>query len=139
MSGKSAGARRIALRWLLGAAAFAFLTGWAHACLFARDTQPRDWYAWASALFSGDVTSVQHDGAKSLDLVAVRVAETFKGPEGAVATLQVPSRFWKSCRLERPAVGAHVLVALNPNGDTFVVPLTAAYTEQLRQDREYRK
>ena len=125
-----------AVRFALAVAALQLFAGLAHACLFARDTQPRDWYAWASALFSGDVTSVEHDAAKSLDTITVRVAETFKGPEGAVATLQVPSRFWKSCRLERPALGAHVLVGLNPNGDTFVVPLTAAYTERLRQDRE---
>jgi len=99
-----------AVRFALAVAALQLFAGLAHACLFARDTQPRDWYAWASALFSGDVTSVEHDAAKSLDTITVRVAETFKG--------------------------AHVLVALNPNGDTFVVPLTAAYTERLRQDRE---
>lgn len=128
-----------AMRLVLAVAALQLFTGLAHACLFARDTEPGDWYAWSSALFSGDVTSVEHDGAKSLDIITVRVAETFKGPQGAVATLHVPSRFWKSCRLERPAVGAHVLVALNPNGDTFVVPLTAAYAGQLRLDRGYKK
>jgi hypothetical protein len=82
------------------------------------------------------VTRVEQDLGKSLDIVTVRVAETFKGPgNAAVATLQVPQRFWTSCRLERPALGAHVLVALNPNGDTLVVPLTAEYTERLRQQR----
>jgi hypothetical protein len=42
---------------------------------------------------------------------------------------------WTSCYLERPALGAHVLVALNPNGDTLVVPLTPSYGERLRQLR----
>jgi hypothetical protein len=42
---------------------------------------------------------------------------------------------WSSCYLERPAVGAHVLVALNPNGDTLLVPLTQSYGERLRQLR----
>jgi hypothetical protein len=108
-------------------------TGAAHACLFARDTQPEYWYEWASALFAGDVTNVERE--KGLDVITVRVAETYKGPQGAVATLQVPSRMWSSCRLELPVVGAHVLVALNPNSDTLLVPLTAGYAERLRQLR----
>lgn len=124
------------LCYVLAVAVLQFATGWAHACMFARDTQPGDWYTWAGALFSGDVTSVEQDRQKALDIITVRVAETFKGPEGAVATLQIPSRYWNSCRLERPVVGAHVLVALNPNNDTLVVPLTAGYTERLRQHRE---
>lgn len=117
-------------------AALQFLAGAAHACMFARDTKPAEWYEWSSALFSGDVTGVEQDRAKALDILTVRVAETFKGPEyAAVATLQVPQRMWSSCRLERPAVGTHVLVALNPNGDTLVVPLAAGFTERLRQQR----
>jgi hypothetical protein len=121
------------LRRLLAIAVLQLLIGSAQACMFARDTKPAEWYAWSGALFSGDVTSVEQDLRNSLDIVTVRVAETFKGPENAaVATLQVPQRFWSSCRLERPAVGAHVLVALNPNGDMLVVPLTASYTERLR-------
>ncbi len=126
-------------RRLIAIAALQLLIGSAHACLFARDTKPAEWYEWSSALFSGEVTNVEQDRQKPLDIITVRVAETFKGPEGAVATLQVPHRLWTSCRLERPAVGAHVLVALNPNGDTLVVPLTAAYIEQLKQDRAYKK
>jgi len=51
--------------------------------------------------------------------------------------LRVPSRMWSSCRLERPAVGARVLVALNPNGDTLLVPLAPGYSERLRSDRGY--
>jgi len=44
---------------------------------------------------------------------------------------------WSSCRLERPAVGARVLVALNPNSDTLLVPLAPGYSELLRRDRSY--
>ena len=108
----------------------------AYACLFARNTQPQYWYEWASALFAADVTHVAQERDKALDVIAVRVVETFKGPEHAkTATLEIPMRMWKSCQLERPEVGAHVLVALNPNSDTLVVPLTPAYAESLRQQR----
>lgn len=122
-------------RALLAVAAL-LAAGAAHACMFARDTKPAEWYEWSSALFSGDVTAMEQDRQKPMDIITVRVAETFEGPENAaVATLQIPHRMWTSCRLERPAVGAHVLVALNPNGDTLVVPLTASFTERLRQQR----
>jgi len=110
-----------------------FVTGSAHACRFARDAQPEHWFEWASALFAADVKTVKHDRQKSLDVITVDVVETFKGPEGAYATLQVPNRMWASCLLEKPAVGAHVLVALNPNGDALLVPLSARYTDLLRQ------
>ena len=103
-----------------------------HACRFARDAQPAEWYAWSSALFAGDVTSVQTDARRPIDLISVRILETFKGSEGSTASLEVPSRMWASCNLIRPAAGARVLVALNPNGDTLLVPLTAAYGERLR-------
>jgi hypothetical protein len=118
---------------LLAIALLQFVAASAHACLFARDTQPEYWYEWASALFAADVTGVEHDRAKSLDIITVRVVETFKGPAGATATLEVPSRLWASCRLELPAVGARVLVALNPSSDTLLVPLTASYAELLRR------
>jgi hypothetical protein len=39
---------------------------------------------------------------------------------------------WASCNLVRPAAGARVLVALNANGDTLLVPLEAAYSARLR-------
>jgi hypothetical protein len=107
----------------------------AHACLFAKDAQPAQWYGWSTSLFAADVASVEDDPQKALDVITVRVVETFKGPQGAAATLQVPSRMWSSCRLERPLVGARVLVALNPSGDTLLVPLSANYTELLRQHR----
>jgi hypothetical protein len=116
--------------------AFHLLLGSAHACRFAQDAPPPQWYEWSSSLFAADVTGIEIDRQKSLDVISVRVVETFKGPQAAAAaTLQVPSRMWSSCYLERPAVGAHVLVALNPNGDTLLVPLTKDYSERLRQQR----
>jgi len=111
----------------------------AHACRFAQDAQPAQWYEWSDALFAGDVTNVELDPEKSVDVITVRIVETFKGPEGAVATLRVPSRMWSSCRLERPALGAHVLVALNPNSDTLLVPLTKSYSELLRRHHSKRQ
>ena len=123
---------------LLALIALPLLMGTAHACRFAQDAQPAQWYAWADSLFSADVTSVEADAGKSADVISVRVVETFKGPAGAAAAvLRVPSRMWSSCRLERPAVGARVLVALNPNSDTLLVPLAAGYSELLRRDRGY--
>jgi hypothetical protein len=110
--------------------------GTAQACRFAQDAPPAQWFEWSSALFAADVTGIELDRQKSADVISVRVVETFKGPErAAAASLRVPSRMWSSCYLERPAVGAHVLVALNPNGDTLLVPLTPAYGERLRQLR----
>ena len=123
---------------LLALVALQLLMGTAHACRFAQDAQPAQWYEWASSLFSAEVTSVESDAAKATDVIGLRVLETFKGPAGAsAATLRVPSRMWTSCRLERPAVGAHVLAALNPNSDTLLVPLTPGYSERLRRDRGY--
>jgi hypothetical protein len=118
--------------------ALQLLVGSAQACRFARDAQPAEWYEWANALFAAEVTSVDVDTGKSADVIGLRVMETFKGPAGAAtATLRVPSRMWSSCRLERPGVGARVLVALNPNSDTLLVPLTPGYSERLRSDRGY--
>src|SRR5690349_19481006 len=120
------------------AALLPLLIGTAHACRFARDAQPGEWYEWANALFSAEVVSVDADTAKSADVIGLRVVETFKGPAGAAAaTLRVPSRMWSSCRLERPAVGARVLVALNPNSDTLLVPLAPGYSERLRRHSGY--
>jgi hypothetical protein len=34
-----------------------------------------------------------------------------------------------------PVTGARVLVAMNPNGDAMLVPLSASYAEQLRAHR----
>ena len=103
----------------------------AQACLFARDAKPAEWLEWSSALFAADVTEVARDGG--VDHVSLRVVETFKGPAMAdSARLQVPARLWTACRLERPAAGARVLVALNPNSDALLVPLSADYAGRLR-------
>jgi hypothetical protein len=107
----------------------------AAACRFAQDAQPAQWYEWSNSLFAAEVISVAPSPERALDVITVRVMETFKGPEGARATLQVPSRMWTSCRLERPLAGARVLVALNPHSDMLLVPLTQSYSELLRQHR----
>ena len=103
------------------------------ACLFARDAQPKDWLEWANVLVAAEVTGIEEDPQKALDVVSLRVAETFKGPPMAQsAKLEVPRRLWGSCRLERPAAGARVLVAINPASDALIVPLSADYAERLR-------
>lgn len=121
-------------RRLLAIAVLQVASGWAHACLFATSTPPEGWYQWASGLFAGDVTAVEKDGQKPIDVITVRVVETFKGPEAARATVtvRVPNRHWATCRLELPVAGARVLVAMNPNSDAMLVPLSASYAEQLR-------
>jgi hypothetical protein len=80
------------------------------------------------------VTRVEQD-ARKVDVITVHVTETFKGPQGEVAALRVPSRMWTSCRMDLPAVGAQVLVALNPNQDTALVPLRAEHVAALRAQR----
>ncbi|MGH8669800.1 MAG: hypothetical protein ACREUH_11270 [Burkholderiales bacterium] len=122
------------MRRLLALAALLLAAGAAHACLFVKDIPPGQWYDWASALFAGEVARVEQDAAK-VDVITVRVTETFKGPQGAVATLRVPSRMWTSCRMELPAAGASVLVAINPNNDTALVPLRAEDAAVLRGRR----
>jgi hypothetical protein len=109
-----------------------FASGTAHACLFATSTPPEGWYRWASILVAADVTGLGKEAAK--DVVTARVVETFKGPEGpeGTITVSVPSRHWASCKLEVPAVGARVLVALNANSDAMLVPLSAKLAEGLR-------
>ena len=121
------------LRHLLLAAIFPLATGWAQACLFTRNVQPERWYDWASALFSGEVTKVEQDRDKSLDIITVRVVETFKGPAGDIATVQIPIRLRTACGLDLPAVGAQLLVALDPGNDSAWVPFKASYAELLRE------
>jgi hypothetical protein len=100
-------------------------------CLFARDTPPGGWYQWAAVLVAGKVTQVESRGR--LDVVSLAVTETFKGPEHAkTATLEVPSKLWGVCKIARPAIGDHVLGALNAHNDALVVPLSAPYAERLR-------
>src|SRR5215212_7851059 len=108
------------------------IPGLAHACLFARDAQPRDWLEWANVLLAADVSGIEQE--KGIDTISLRVVERFKGPAMTeAATLQIPSRMWSSCRLERPALGARVLVAINANKDALLVPLSAEYGAKLRK------
>jgi hypothetical protein len=122
------------VRHLFAAAVLQIAAGSAQACLFATSTSPEGWYEWARALFAGDVTQLAKDAAKPVDIITVRVVETFKGPEGANATLtvRISERHWTTCRTEKPSLGARVLVAMNANSDAMLVPLSAAFTEQLR-------
>ena len=107
----------------------------AHAtCMFARDTKPQDWYDWAEVLVAGDVTGVEQRGR--MDVVSLRVVETFKGPQAAeAATLEVPNKLWAVCRIERPVIGERVLGALNANNDALLVPLSDGYAADLRAVR----
>ena len=113
------------------------VSAWAHACLFASSTPPEGWYQWSSGLFAGDVTAIDKDGQKPLDIITVRVVETFKGPDAShgTLTLRISNRYWMNCRVEQPAAGARVLVAMNQNGDAMLVPLSASYAERLRAYR----
>jgi len=122
------------MRYLIALGAFLFLNGAAHACLFARDAKPQDWYEWANVLFAADVTNIE--AQNRVDIISLRVVETFKGPEAAAsASLQVPNNLWAGCKLERPTVGSRVLGALNPNNDALLVPLTPEYAERLRASK----
>ncbi len=124
-------------RHAIAAAVLQLASSWAHACLFATSTPPEGWYQWASGLFAGDVTALEKDGQKPVDVITVRVVETFKGPDAANGTLtvRVPSRNWAACKIELPAAGARVLVAMNPNSEVMLVPLSTAYAEKLRAIR----
>ena len=103
----------------------------AHACLFATSTPPEGWFQWSTGLFAGEVTAIEKD------VVTVKVAETFKGPDATrgTLTLTLSERYWSNCRVEKPALGARVLAALNANGEAMLVPLSDGYAEQLRQQR----
>jgi hypothetical protein len=125
------------LRQLLASAVLLSVTGWAHACLFATSTPREGWYQWASGLFAGDVTALAKDGQKPVDVITVRVVETFKGSDATNGTLtvRVPSRNWAACKIEIPATGARVLVAMNANSEVLLVPLSTVYAEKLRAIR----
>ena len=103
----------------------------AHACLFLKDVPQDEWLRWSTALYAGEVTGLERAGED--DVIEVRVTETFKGPEGSVATVRMPSRMWASCRMTRPALGARVLVAFNANGDAAIVPQARPATNGARR------
>jgi len=126
------------LRHAITAAVLQLASSWTHACLFATSTPPEGWYQWSAQLFGGDVTAVGKDESKPVDVITVKVVETFKGPEtphGGTLTVRVPSRNWAACKLEIPVAGNRVLVALNANSEVMLVPLSASYAEQLRRIR----
>ena len=123
------------MRRLIAIAVFQLASTGAYACLWATSTPPEGWYQWSAQLFGGDVTAVSKDESKPVDVITVKVVETFKGPEtphGGTLTVRVPSRNWAACKLELPATGARVLVALNANSEVLLIPLSASYAEQLR-------
>ena len=105
----------------------------AHACMFVRDIPPEAWYQWSASLFAGEVTRAEEDAHTGTDTIAVRVTETFKGPAGESATLSMPVRLRKLCKLDLPKVGDRLLVALNERNDASWVPLTESYSERMRR------
>jgi hypothetical protein len=125
------------MRRLIVCAILQLASAGAHACLFATSTPPEGWYQWASGLFAGDVTALEKDGQKPVDVITVQVVETFKGPDASNGTLtvRVPSRNWAACKIEIPTAGARVLVAMNANSEVMLVPLSSSYAEQLRKIR----
>jgi hypothetical protein len=126
------------MRKLIAIAFLQLVSAGAHACLFATSTPPEGWYQWSAQLFGGDVTALAKDASKPVDVITVKVIETFKGPEtphGGTLTVRVPSRNWAACKLELPTVGARVLVALNAHSEVQLVPLSAAYAERLKAIR----
>src|SRR3954466_6272683 len=101
------------------------------ACLSTRESKPQDWYAWANVLVAADVTGLTQRGR--YDVLSLRVVEAFKGPAGVeTLTLEVPANLWEACKVERPAVGARVLGAMNANNDANVVALDTGYADALR-------
>jgi hypothetical protein len=124
-------------RLRLALAILLLTSGAARACLFATKTPPEGWYEWASGLFAGEVSAVEKDAQKPVDVITVRVVETFKGPDATNGTLtvRISSRHWTTCKVEIPAVGARVLVAMNANSDAMLVPLSAAFNEELRSHK----
>lgn len=122
--------RTLLLALLLAAAAPA------QACMFVRDIPPEAWYQWSTSLFAGEVTKAEEDPQTGTDTIAVRVTETFKGPAGESATLSMPVRLRKLCKLDLPKVGDRLLVALDERNDASWVPLTESYSERMRKEKK---
>ena len=123
------------MRYLVGAAVF-LAAGQAQACMFVRDIPPEAWYQWSASLFAGEVTKVEEDVAMAIDTINVRVTETFKGPAGESATLTMPVRLRKLCKLELPKPGDRILVALNERNDSSWVPLSEGYSQRMREQKK---
>jgi hypothetical protein len=133
----------VVLQRLLAIAVLQLASGWAHGCLFATKTPPEGWFQWASQLFAADVAEVGKDPQKPVDVITARVVETFKGPEIAAGTgtltVSLSSRYWTNCKVEKPAAGARVLVAMNASGEAMLVPLSAGFAEQLRAHKGHQR
>jgi len=121
---------------VLAAAVLLLAFGPAQACMFVRDIPPEAWYQWSASLFAGEVTKVEEDAEKAVDTIAVRITETFKGPSGESATLTMPVRLRKLCKLDLPKIGERILVALNDHNDSSWVPLSDSYSERMRLERK---
>jgi hypothetical protein len=121
---------------VLTALFFLAAAGTANACMFVRNIPPDAWYRWSASLFAGEVTQVQEDVEKGVDTIAVKVTETFKGPAGESATLTMPARLRKLCKLELPKPGERILVALNERNDSSWTPLSDSYSERMRAQRK---
>jgi hypothetical protein len=124
------------MRRLIAFAALCLAAGSAQACMFVRDIPPEAWYQWSSSLFAGEVTRVEEDAGQARDTIAVRVTEVFKGPSGDSATLVMPVRLRKLCKLELPKAGERILVALNERNDASWVPLTDSYSQRMREQQK---
>lgn len=123
------------VRHLIAITVLMLATTRAYACLFATSTPPEGWFEWASMLFAADVAEIAKDPQKPVDVITARVVETFKGPEAAgtgTLTVSLSSRYWTNCKVEKPALGARVLVAMNSNSEAMLVPLTASFAAKLR-------
>ena len=125
-----------AVRAFFAAVFLALVATRAEACMFVRDIPPEAWYQWSSSLFAGEVVTVEEDAQQALDTIAVRVTEVFKGPSGDAATLRMPVRLRKLCKLALPKVGERLLVALNERNDASWVPLTESYSERMRREKK---
>jgi hypothetical protein len=125
---------RVRMRTALAALVLCCSFAPAHACMFVRDIPPEAWYQWSSSLFAGEVTQVAEDANNAT--IAVKVTETFKGPAGESATLTMPVRLRKLCKLELPKPGDRILVALNEHNDSSWVPLTPNYSQRMREQKK---
>ena len=110
----------------------------AEACTYARNVQPERWLEWAKALFSAEVTKLEteREGDRVIDVITLRVVETFKGPEGETAVVRMPVRVRMACGLALPQLGEQLLVGLDREDNSAWVPLKESYPEALRAKAE---
>jgi hypothetical protein len=126
--------RRIALQLCALLAALLTVSASANACTYARNVQPERWLEWSKALFAAEVTRVesQREADRPVDVISLRVVETFKGPPGESAIVRMPARVRVNCRLELPQPGEQLLVGLDADDNSAWVPLKESYSAALR-------